>query len=429
MRFLIQVHHRTNNLKKNSLKKNILLLTICFLTSTILFAGGFQVNLQGQKQVGMGHTGTGLVLDNATVFFNPGGVPFLDSLRGISFGMNFIVPRTTYLEPYPGTYTANTVHGVPTPITFYAVYKFKKIDKLSASLGINNPFGSALSWPADWKGQFLIRSIDLKTFFIQPTLSYKINEKLGVGLGFVFATGNFTLSKGLPVQDSAGNYGTGSLAGKATGYGFNGGIYYKATDKFSIGIDYRSQVNVKVKSGTANFTVPASLIQYFPQTTFSTQLALPQVVTLGLGYVVNSKIKLALDINYIGWKSYDSLIIDFAKNTDKLADIHSPRMYKNVFIFRVGGEYKLNKKWTVRLGTYFDMTPVPSGYLTPDTPDENKIGITSGASYRVTKRIHIDTSVIYIEGLKRTDTDNEGNFGGTYKERAIIPGVSLEYCF
>src|ERR1035437_8299692 len=92
--FLIKGLYGIYNLNKNSLKKNILLLSVYFLTSTILFAGGFQVNLQGQKQAGMGHTGTGLVLDNATVFFNPGGVPFLDSLRGISFGMNFIFPRT-----------------------------------------------------------------------------------------------------------------------------------------------------------------------------------------------------------------------------------------------------------------------------------------------------------------------------------------------
>ena len=48
----------------------------------------------------------------------------------------------------------------------------------------------------------------------------------------------------------------------------------------------------------------------------------------------NNKVKIALDINYVGWKSYDSLNIDFAKNSDKLADVASPRLYKNTFIFR-----------------------------------------------------------------------------------------------
>ena len=184
------------NTKKRNVKKNITLLTFCFLSSTVLFAGGFQINLQGQKQAGMGHTGTGLLLDNSAILFNPGAVSFLDSLRGISFGASLIFPRTIYLEPYPGTYTATVEPNIGTPITLYAVFKFKKINKLSGGIGIYNPFGSRLQWKDDWKGQFLIREIDLKTFFIQPTLSYKLNEKLGIGAGFVFATGDFSLRKG-----------------------------------------------------------------------------------------------------------------------------------------------------------------------------------------------------------------------------------------
>ena len=150
---------------------------------------------------------------------------------------------------------------------------------------------------------------------------------------------------------------------------------------------------------------------------------------MGFGYLLNEKIKLAIDINYIGWKSYDSLIINFKQNTEKLADIHSARMYENVFIFRIGGQYQLTNKWTVRLGSYYDMTPVKAGYFTPETPDVNKIGITSGATFLVTKKVHLDLSLLFIEGIKRTDTNIETNFGGTYKSRALIPGFSLGYYF
>ena len=411
------------------MKKQLLSATICLLSTFPVLAGGFQVNLQGQKQTGMGHTGTGLMLDNSCILFNPGAVSFLDSLRGLSFGTSLIFPRTTFLEPYPGTYTANIEKHVSTPITLYAAFKVGKSDKLTAGIGIYNPFGSRLQWADDWKGQFLIREIDLKTFFIQPTISYKVSEKLGIGIGFVYGTGNFSLRKGIPVQDSLGNYGEGELKGKANGFGFNAGIYFKASEKLSIGVDYRSQVNVKVKEGTAAFEVPNGLANYFPETTFSTQLRLPQVATLGLGYVLNPKIKLALDVNFIGWQSYDSLIIDFAQNTDKLADIHSARMYKNSFIFRVGGQYQVNNKWTVRLGSYYDMTPTPDGYFTPETPDVNKIGITSGATMKVTKKLNLDLSLVFIEGMKRTNSSIETGFGGTYKSRALAPGFSLEYRF
>lgn len=405
----------------------IFILLICSFTGS--FAGGFQINLQGQKQTGMGHTGTGLCLDNASILFNPGAVSFLDSLRGIYIGASFIMPRTTYLEPYPGNYISHIEKHTGTPITLYAVFKLKKNAKWSMGLGIYNPFGSKVQWPDDWKGQFLIREIDLKTFFIQPTISFKLNDKIGVGAGFVYATGDFALRKGVPVQDTAGNYGEGTLKGKAKGYGFNAGIYIKASEKFSIGLDYRSQVNVAVDGGSADFKVPSSLAEYFPSTTFSTGLKLPQTITLGFGYALNSKLKLALDINYVGWKSYDSLIIDFTDNTDKLADIHSARLYQNSYIFRVGSQYQVKEKWTIRLGAYFDMSPVKAGYLTPETPDANKLGITMGASFRVTQRIHVDASLLYIEGMKRTDTNLETGFGGTYKSKAVVPGFSLEYVF
>lgn len=410
------------------MKKLSLLAIIVLVSSSTLLAGGFQINLQGQKQTGMGHAGTGLCLDNASILFNPGALSFLDSLKGIYIGASFIMPKSTYAD-YATRYVAHPVKHVGTPFTLYANYQFKKAKKLQCGLGIYTPFGSKVQWEDDWKGQFLIREINLKTIFIQPTVSYKIHEKIGIGVGFVYATGSFALRKGVPLQDSSGNYGEANLEGKASGYGFNAGIYFKANDKFSIGIDYRSEVKVSVASGTADFETPSSLDYKFPTTTFSTQLRLPQVATLGLGYSINNKFKLAFDINFVGWKSYDSLIIDFADNTDALKDVHSARMYKNAYIFRLGAQYKLNEKWTVRLGTYYDMTPVQAGYLTPETPDADKLGITAGASFNITKKIHIDASFLYIEGKKRTDTNLETDFTGTYKTRALVPGVSLEYVF
>lgn len=410
------------------IKTRIFPILFSFFTLTAS-AGGFQVNLQGQKQTGMGHTGTGLLLDNASIFFNPGAVSFLDSLRGISFGASFILPRTTYLEPYPGNYTSHIEKHTGTPFTVYAVYKFNKTAKWNVGLGIYTPFGSKVRWPDNWKGQFLIREIDLKTIFIQPTVSYKLGDKFGIGIGFIYATGGFSLRKGIPIQDTLGNYGEGKLEGKASGYGFNTGIYFKANDKLSFGLTYRSQVSVKVTGGTAEFTVPSSVEKYFPETNFSTQINLPQTISLGVGYVATSKLKLALDLNYVGWKSYDSLVIDFEDNTDKLADIHSPRMYQNSFIYRVGAQYELKEKWAIRLGAYFDSSPVKAGYLTPETPDANKIGITGGATFNVTKMIHVDASLLYIEGMKRTDTNLETQFGGTYKSRAVVPGLSLEWNF
>ena len=69
----MQTAHYKPILYYNYIMKKILLLVLA-LIPVLTFAQGFQVNLDGQKQIGMGHTGTGLVQDGASVFFNPGAV-------------------------------------------------------------------------------------------------------------------------------------------------------------------------------------------------------------------------------------------------------------------------------------------------------------------------------------------------------------------
>lgn len=408
----------------------ILFLSVTLLQLTPLFshAGGFQINLQGQKQTGMGHCGTGLLLGASNAFFNPGGFAFVDSNR-IALGGSFISSNITYLEPYPGIYTTKTISGVGTPITFYSSFKVKKHPKWNMGLAIYTPFGSGIKYEDDWKGQAVIREMALRTIFFQPTVGFRLTEKIGIGAGYVYGTGKFTLRKGLPVQDLQGEYGEGELTGKSSGHGFNVGLFIKASDKLSFGLGYRSSLTVAIDSGDARFTVPSYLEEFFPATTFSTKIKLPQVVSLGVGYNLNEKITLALDVNYVGWSAYDTLSFDFAENTEKLLDINSPRKYDNAFIFRLGGLYHYDKKLTIRAGVYYDLTPVQNGYITPETPDADKIGITTGFSFQFSEHFVADLSFLFIEGKARTDTNKETGFGGTWKAQAFIPGFGIEFIF
>ena len=390
-----------------------------------LNAGGFQINAQGQRQLGMGHTGTGLLTDGSYIFFNPGAGIFLDRKLTVNTGISLLKPRTVYLEPAPGIYTAEMVHNTGTPFEVYAAYRF---GRWAAGIGICTPFGSRAQWPDDWKGQFLIREINLKTIFIQPTVTFRVTDQIGIGAGFVYATGGFSLRKGVPVQNQSAEYGEGVLDGDASGMGYNVGIYFRANNMWSAGISYRSSVTVNVESGSADFTVPNSLAEYFPSTTFNTTLKLPQVLNAGIG-CTNGRWKYAADFNYIGWSSYDSLRIDFADNTDKLSDIASAREYRNSWIARIGAEYQINGRFTVRGGTYFDKSPVQDGYLTPETPDADRIGVTCGLSTVISKNFTIDLSCLFVEGMKRTDTNLETQFTGTYKSRLVAPGFAINYMF
>jgi len=422
--------------------KYILSLFLLCSFSLLVNAGGFQVNLQGQKQNGMAHCGTAIVNGASTSFFNPGAFAFTKNSH-IELGASFIVSRLAYQENFPGTYTSNAVPGTGTPFTFYTAFRHQQVYGKADSNGIKErkdakwnfgfaaytPFGSGIKYEDDWLGQFVLREMSLKIIFLQTTLGFQITDKLGIGIAHVYGFGSFYLRKGVPVANENGDYGEGILEGSASGHGLNAGIFYQASDKLSIGASFRSSVTVNEEDGKASFSVPSSLKDYFPSTNFSTSISLPQVINFGIGYDISDKTKLAFDFNSVGWSIYDSLIFDFKENTDKLEDIHSPRNYRNTMIFRLGVEHKQNEKITFRAGAYYDMTPVQDGYITPETPGANKIGITAGASLLISDHFNINLSFLYIEGAERTDTNLETGFGGTWKAKAFIPGVSMEYIF
>ena len=155
---------------------------------------------------------------------------------------------------------------------------------------------------------------------------------------------------------------------------------------------------------------------------------MPSTISFGAGYT-KDKLQLALDINRTGWSSYDTLNIDFEQNTDKLADVHSARMYKDVFTFRLGANYIINEHVEVRGGLYFDQTPVQDGYLTPETPDSDRIGITAGTTYNINEKIGINLFYLFTQGKNRTDTNLETGFSGTYKTIANGFGASVAVQF
>ena len=407
-----------------NLRKLTVVLIMC--SPFLIKAQGYQVNLQGQAQQGMGSAGTALIQDGAALFYNPGGACFLKG-NTINAGVSPTIEKGTFLDKNTNQ-KAQTTSPVSYPFAVYVAFELKDSSRLKLGLAVYTPFGSTVDWESGWGGRFALTHLQLQSIFLQPTASYKLTDKLGIGAGFVYSSGSVNLQKDIPVVNSSGQYGHAELNGSASGYGFNAGIYYQPIKKLSIGLSYRSQVNMKVSSGDATFTVPGSLATNFPNGKFTSTLPLPQVATLGFAFKPTSKLALALDINYVGWKVYDTLSFKYANTTSSLQDTRSPRKYQNTFSFRLGGQYKVTDRFIVRLGIAYAMTPIKDGYVTPETPDANRVNLTAGLGYTITKHFGVNASFLFTQ-LKRTDTNKETNLSGTYKTNVFAPGLALFYNF
>ncbi len=409
------------------MKRTHQLLIFILLSTPLLYkAQGFQVNLQGQKQQGMGGAGTAFIQDAASLFFNPGGASFLHG-NSIVLGATPTIARGAFLDATTHE-LSRTNSPIGTPFAAYGLFELKDSSRLKLGLAVYTPFGSTVQWEDNWTGRFALTRLELKTIFFQPTITYKITKKLGLGVGLIYATGKVNLQKDIPLMDADGNYGRAELSGKANGYGFNVGVYFKPIEKISIGLTYRSRVDMSVNDGQATFKVPESVTANFPDGKFTSKLPLPSVTTLGFAYKASHKFDFALDVNYVGWKAYDTLSFDYENNTTSLIDTKSARMYKNTFAFRAGAQYKINSHLAARLGLAYGITPVQNGYVTPETPDANRVNYTAGIGYELGTHLKIDASFLFTH-LKRTDTNLETNLSGTFKTNVIAPGISIGYKF
>lgn len=401
--------------------KKILILFVSFVITIPIFGGGYGINIQGQKQVGMGHIGTGLFFGDGTgVFFNPGMISRNETKFNLNFGVSPIFGENRYQNPTTFA-SQDTDNPVGTPFSLYGTYKFN--DKFSGGLGIYTPFGNSISWEEGWEGRALITDIQLMTIFFQPTLAYNINDWISIGAGVVFAYGAVDLDRDIPNVNGALN-----LKGTTTGWGFNTGVFIKINENLSFGLSYRSKIDMVMEDGDAKFDVPVSLqSRIIPDDKFDSEIPAIAAWNFGLGLKFNERLTVGVDINLYQWSDYENLIFTFKKNAE-LSDTQI-KDWDNTVVFRIGFEYDLNEKIDLRFGYYFDPSPVPENYFSPETPSLDNHGFTAGASYQINEKLGLDLSLLLLNGEERNAGYDASNFRGNFKSFAFIPGFGLTYKF
>lgn len=402
-----------------------LLLLLLWLSPAVIYAQGFQVNLNGQKQIGMGHTGTGLLQDGASVCFNPGAVAMLPE-NYIQGGVSPLLFKSAFNAAGSNVVNYNK-DKVATPFNAYAVWGPKSA-AWKIGMGVYTPFGGLTDWGNTWQGKYVLESLDLKAIFFQPTISVKLADYLSIGGGFIYNHASVDLQRGIPLVSATGDIGKAQLTGSGRGYGWNAGLYMKTEVGMTVGITYRSEVNTKINGGNAIFMVPQSLAANFPQpNTFNAGIPLPSQASIGFGFYPSSKLTLALDANVVGWHSYKALAFDYANNTPALQDTYSPRNYKDAFSIRGGAQYKATDKFAIRAGGGYTSTAVPDGYVTPEVPDANRYYLTAGLGYKIANKLDIDLSFEYEHLGSRFQTNIESNLSGTFRTNVYIPGIGIAY--
>lgn len=407
-------------------------------------ASGFQVNLGGQKNNGMGGVGVGLSLDQAAMFYNPGALAMVRD-NGVQFGANFAVARVSFRSANGGPQRTLDNQPIVYPFNLYASFG-PKDGKFRAGIAVYTPYGSSLSYGKEWEGRYSLSSITLRAVYVQPTAAYAITPTLSVGAGLTILTiGSVNLQRQVPLPTGDASI---ELDGKAkTKFGYNAGIFFKPSEKLSVGVSYRSKIDAQVEDGDLTLTgLPttggsaALLGSRFTAKNFSATLPLPAMASIGFGIMPTNKLTLALDANLTFWSAYRSLDFGFSGGTTGVINgatsSSSKRSYQDALTFRAGGQYALNDKLTLRAGGAYDMTAVKDGYVTPETPDSDRLIGTAGLSYMLGEKFSLDVSYQFNRFMERRQTQSQlvnngttDRVAGTYKTQIHIPGIGFQYKF
>jgi long-chain fatty acid transport protein len=426
------------------LRRSVAIVALLSVFAIVAFGGGFQLNEHGARGMAQGGAFAARGLDGSAIFFNPAGLSFQ---TGTSFYAGTTLIATAGKYTSFGNVTTDQVSGTFFPSSAYITHTFS--NGLAIGLGFFSPYGLGTEWPNPWAGDTLAVKTDLKSFYLNPTISYKFSDQLAVAVGASYVWSDVSLNYRVATYASLApptpTKGTAELTGKGTSFNWNIGVMFKPTADWSIGASYRAQTKVDY-SGDVTFTgmgIFGSLggVNYFPGGYGKTSITLPSNFFVGIAHDFNTHLTVEADYQYIGWSSYDQLVLDIATGptipnapsvfgplagmTPQKSPAPKAKDWTNASMVRLGGEYRLDAL-SIRAGFIYDLTPQPENKVEPMLPDANRSEFTVGLGYKFTPYFGIDFAYQIILFQSRTVTP-DNHFNGTFDSSANLFGLSLSY--
>jgi len=429
------------------------------------WGAGFQIYVeQGAAALGMGAAFVAKADNPTAVFFNPAGIT---QLKGTQMTLNYTTalldmklkgarnPFAT--DPTEPAHEDMNDHWAQIP-SFYITHQINK--KWFLGFGVFSPYGTMTDWNNSWVGRYYSDKIDLKTYNFNPTIAYKINDKLSIAVGLDYVYSDVTIDKSISysaVAAQAVNPAFGAYAyqrnfdldtdidGDADGWGFNLGLLYQPTKNWSFGVAYRSNIDLDF-DGNADYYRhggvyqldgmihmaggPPNLSQIlFPHSDISSDLRLPDTLAFG---IMNRSIKnltIEVDAMWTKWDTYDSLDMKYDNILGhKNFTIRNEKDWDNVWAIRVGAEYQINPCWVARAGYIYDQSPAPNRTRAPELADADRNDVSVGVGYTTpNKKLSIDAA--YLISFFTDEHSYLSDLKGKYDSTGHVVSVAFTYRF
>jgi long-chain fatty acid transport protein len=396
------------------MKRTQLALAAVMVVSGGAQAAGFALYEHSASALGNAFAGQAVVArDASTIFANPAGLTQVQGHQVVG-GVQLIKSSVHFTES-DGDPSGGDGGGLSVVPSFY--YAMDLTPDVKVGIGVFGPFGLKTEYDSDWAGRANGILSDMKTINVNPTVAWKVNDKLSVGVGVDFQYVEATLSKapypiGHPYEALVS-----TMEGDDTSWGWNVGAHYQVDAATWIGLSYRSTVNYRLKGDLRN-----NLTGYMYD--IRADVTLPDMASLALLRRIDDRWTIMADATWTGWSEFDKLDVHRAVD-GQLVD-HTEENWQDAWRFGVGADYRYNDAWTWRFGVAYDNTPIPDAdHRTPRIPDSDRISVAVGGQFRASKQAVVDFGYMHIFFHDSQTTSPAGGYQG----KADILGAQLSYSY
>lgn len=424
-------------------------------------ASGFQIRENSVQNMGRAFSGTATSIGDASaVVNNPAAMSTFEErtvrsdLSLIDLTADFEGGGTTAL----GTPLSGNDGGDPGDLTavpaLSAVFPMSgALDRLTFGAAVSAPFGLKTEYDPNWVGRYNAVTSDVKIIDLTLSASVAITERFSVGLSLVTERADVTLTNaldyGTAVCVGSGNPanclnpaypfrpqqndGFLEVSGDDTSLGWIVGLHARPTDRLSIGLSHRSEID-HVLEGTADFTAPSAVAAVLgagvADTAVTAPLTTPSVTTVGVRYDFTDSFRMMLDYQLTGWSSLEAVRI-YRPNGALLGN--ETFDWEDSELWALGGEYDLSDAFTLRAGVALDETPTSDVHRSPRLPDNDRTLYSVGLSWAFSDSITVDAAYTRVEidspTINGVRSSSGSRLTGSFDGYANLFGVSAQMKF
>ncbi len=409
--------------------KKIVTLTALglILASTSANAAGFHLREQSGAALGNAFAGaTAGAEDISYAYFNVAGLTRHQGTQ-MNLGATYIAPeaRARNIVSSTGEEAGvdNIVHAAVAP---NMAFSHQLNDKTTLALGVNVPFGMVTKYDdRNWAGSGHGLTSKVTVVTTTPMVAYKVNDKLSIGAGLPIQYFKAKLTNGVPKTSGATGEATYTkLEGDTVDVGYQIGAMYEFNENTRVGINYRSEINHKLK-GEIEGQGPYVQGNLMLNQDISARIDTPAMLSVGAFHKINDKWEVMAEYQKVFWNSFDSIDIYGRENSGMFST--TPEHWEDTDFYSVGASYNLDDKWKLRFGLAYDDSAVRKDYRTPRIPDSRRVWYSTGASYKYSENLTFNAAYTFIKA-EEAEIDLEG-VHAEYKNQVHILGLSMNYKF